>query len=496
MLRQDSTEALVQQNGIRASLRDNGILLKQQLVLDDDHSFLSGLCSSACTQSSQGDGQTLIPYAEILNVKSAPSTVDNDDGADEYEITFAAKVSSQSIYVPRSVVITVDNTMMDQDVVKFVMQKSYSGTSPYKRVMVILNPHGGQGKAIDLFMTRAKPILDAAGCVVDICKTEKYRHAVEIVETMDVSKYDVIACASGDGIPHEVFNGLYRRADRAHALDSIAVTQLPCGSGNAMSESCHGTGEASQAAISLVKSHVVNIDLMAVTQQGKTTVSFLSQTMGVIADADIKTEALRFLGAVRFDIGVAYGVFAGHKYPCELAVKYAAKSKTEVRDYFDRHVAKLDDKTSKITEETLTLKYNADSPIPDDWERLERDFCDNIEVFYTGKMPYISHDVNFFPAALPNDGSFDLIMMDSRTPITRQTPILLSLDSGKHVHAPEVQHAKVLAYRLTPKFTGGLLSIDGERFPFEETQVEVLPGAAKTLMKNGIFRPDRALNEI
>lgn len=483
MERQDSEQQLMKRS-MRAVLNETGILLRDQAYRTNNASLETCL---SCTSIGEGDNgrPPVIPYSDVLNVNRC------NDG--ELEITFTQKQGVS--LVPITVSLLVEATGLD-DVVQHIMEQSYKGTTPGKRVMVLVNPHGGKGKALRVFLKLAKPILDAAGCAVEVIQTTHFRHAVEIVKEMDISRYDVIACASGDGVPHEVFNGLYLRADRAKALNTIAVTQLPCGSGNAMSESCHGTNDASVAALSLVKAQVVNIDLMAVTQRGKTTVSFLSQTIGVIADADLTTEYLRFLGSMRFELGVTYGVLRGTKYPCDIAMKYAAKSKDAVRQHYDRYINETEETEFEITEDKLTLKYDANDDIPEDWEIVDTDLTNNLGIFYTGKMPLISRDTNFFPAALPTDGAIDIIMIDSRTPLTRQTPILLSLDTGKHVNAPEVHHSKVEAYRLTPKYSSGCLSVDGERYPCEEVQVEVLSGAAKTLMKNGMFRPDTSLSLI
>lgn len=105
-----------------------------------------------------------------------------------------------------------------------------------------------------------------SGCKIEIAYTKYARHAIDIAKDLDISKYDTIACASGDGIPYEVINGLYRRPDRVDAFNKLAVTQLPCGSGNAMSISCHWTNNPSYAALCLVKSIETRIDLMCCSQ--------------------------------------------------------------------------------------------------------------------------------------------------------------------------------------------------------------------------------------
>lgn len=477
----------------RAVIGDTGILIKDQSTLyQNDNSSLSSCISCSSTYTNAQAPRT-IPFADILMAKylnssvedgEIGSAVEDDEEEPVVEIVFARKKGGNLI--PTSIVLSIDS-LGYEDVVEEIIKLSYAGTKAKKSILVLVNPHGGKGKAIKLFLSKSKPLLEAAQANIEIKETKYFQHATDIAKTIELDKYDMIACASGDGIPHEVLNGFYQREDRVEAFSKIPITQLPCGSGNAMSESCHGTNNPSFAALSLLKGIPVSIDLMACTQGDKTYVSFLSQTFGVIADSDIGTESLRWMGPSRFELGVAYKVFSRAKYPCEISVKYAAKSKNELRSHYDEHVNKILDKKLKISEETYKLEYDPSGPIPDDWEQIDQDLADNLGIFYTGKMPYISKDVQFFPAALPNDGTFDLVITDARTSITRMAPTLLSLDQGSHVLQPEVQHSKILAYRLKPKLTHGYLSVDGESYPFEQIQVEILPGAAKTLLRNGSY---------
>lgn len=479
----------------RAVIGDTGILIKDQTPLyHNDNSSLSS-CISCSSSYTTAQTPRTIPFVDILAAKYLHATDDRledpemsgsaaEEEEPDVEIVFARKKGGN--LVPTSIVLSIDSLGYD-DVVEEIMRLSYVGTKPKRSILVLVNPHGGKGKAIKLFLSKSKPILEAAQAKVEVKETKYFQHATDIAKSINVEKYDVIACASGDGIPHEVLNGFYQRKDRVKAFKKISITQLPCGSGNAMSESCHGTNNPSFAALSLLKAIPVNLDLMACTQGDKTFVSFLSQTIGVIADCDIGTESLRWMGASRFELGVAYKVFSRAKYPCEIDVKYAAKSKNDLRSHYDEHVNKTLDIELEMTEDTYKLEYDPSEPVPDDWERVDQDLADNLGIFYTGKMPYVSKDVQFFPAALPNDGTIDLVITDARTSITRMAPTLLSLDQGSHVLQPEVQHSKILAYRLKPKSSHGYLSVDGESYPFEQLQVEILPGAAKTLLKNGSY---------
>ncbi|CAI4918955.1 ANL_collapsed_G0051310.mRNA.1.CDS.1 [Saccharomyces cerevisiae] len=446
------------------------------------------------------------------------------------ELTFA--VPKGHDVIPQKLTLLIDHVSrksrantgeenISSGTVEEILEKSYENSKRNRSILVIINPHGGKGTAKNLFLTKARPILVESGCKIEIAYTKYARHAIDIAKDLDISKYDTIACASGDGIPYEVINGLYRRPDRVDAFNKLAVTQLPCGSGNAMSISCHWTNSPSYAALCLVKSIETRIDLMCCSQPSYMNewprLSFLSQTYGVIAESDINTEFIRWMGPVRFNLGVAFNIIQGKKYPCEVFVKYAAKSKKELKVHFlenkDKNKGYLTfepnpspnsspDLLSKnninnstkdelspnfLNEDNFKLKYPMTEPVPRDWEKMDSELTDNLTIFYTGKMPYIAKDTKFFPAALPADGTIDLVITDARIPVTRMTPILLSLDKGSHVLEPEVIHSKILAYKIIPKVESGLFSVDGEKFPLEPLQVEIMPMLCKTLLRNGRY---------
>ena len=422
------------------------------------------------------------------------------------ELTFVHPMG-KNIIVPTKINLLMDPLPLFStfDLVSHIIEKSYQNVRKEKNILIIINPYGGSGKALKKFNQYIKPILDVSPFInYEIMFTEYHQHAINIARELDINKFDTIACCSGDGIPNEVINGLYQRPDRAQAFNKICVTQLPCGSGNAMSVSCHWTTNPSYSALCLLKSIESRIDLMCCQQlsyiDNHPRLSFLSQTFGVIAESDVNTEFIRWMGPIRFDIGVAFNILKFKNYPCDIYVKYAAKTKGQLGIHYLHNKSKA--QVPMPTQTTLTddsqtvsdsqqfdfnLKYSIKDPVPDDWERIDPNITDNLSIFYTGKMPYMAKDAKFFPAALPADGTIDMILTDTRTPIHKITPILLSLDKGTHVCEPEVVHSKILAYRLVPKIDNTVISVDGESFPPEPLQVEIIPGLLKTLLRNGSY---------
>lgn len=367
-------------------------------------------------------------------------------------------------------------------------------------VFVLINPHSGKGEAMDIFYKQVKPILTSAHCQFTVQKTEYKGHATELATSLDIDQYDTIICASGDGIPYEVINGFYNRNDRAKAFSKINIVQTPGGSGNAMSLSCLGATSASLAALRILKGKPSQCDLMAVSKESSDEVilSFLSQTYGAIAQADIGTEWIRALGSIRFDLGVFYEVITGHKYPCDLAVKYKCKNNDEIYDHYENEVSdpsKTNTTLTELSEDNFTLKYHeyfkrsaAFDSLPTDWEVYDKNVTNNNRIFYAGKMPYISSRTNFFPAALPADGAIDLVVFDARSNFFNTANALISIEKGVHIQDDYVEHCKVEAFRLIPKSKKDCyISVDGEWFPYESFQVEIMQSLLRTILWEGDY---------
>lgn len=65
-----------------------------------------------------------------------------------------------------------------------LMAAAYPVTAPCRRVLLLLNPVGGKGKAKQLVAKEVVPVLEAAGCRVDMRETTHRNHAEEICATI------------------------------------------------------------------------------------------------------------------------------------------------------------------------------------------------------------------------------------------------------------------------------------------------------------------------
>lgn len=212
--------------------------------------------------------------------------------------------------------------------------------------------------------------------------TTRSREAIDLCAEMNIDQFDIVVPCSGDGLAYECFNGLGGRADARRALQKIAVAHIPCGSGNALACNAFGTHRASLAALAIVKGVPTPMDLISITQQHRDTggggggdssssgssslvtrsLSFLSQTLGIMADADLGTEHLRWMGEHRFTYGTITRILKKKTYPCDLWAKVEMDHKDDVRAHYRRErengsvAAELDGSATATTSTSTTMR--------------------------------------------------------------------------------------------------------------------------------------------
>lgn len=423
-----------------------------------------------------------IPFYNVLWAEHS----DNGDITIQYAHTVSPKVVRPAII---SYTLDKPDSRLAEAWIEKLLARAYGTSQRQKRMKVLLNPFGGQGGAVKMYHKSIAPILAAARCTLDVEKTQHQGHGVEIAQNLDIEAYDVVACCSGDGIPHEVWNGLGKRQDAARALAKIAVAQLPCGSGNALSLNFNGSDSPSLAALAVVKGLRTPLDLASITQGDRRTLSFLSQSVGIVAETDLATEHLRWMGSARFTWGFLVRLITQKCYPADIAVKVVHDTKTAVRAAYRAEAAKpaptTDARTLPSTDTPLPpLNYGTiNDPLPDGWELIPHDTLGN---FYCGNIAYMSPDANFFPASLPSDGCLDLIRIRGDIARTTAIKMLLAVENHTFFDMDGVDYQKIVAYRIIPKNQAdGYISVDGERVPFEGFQAEIHKGLGTVLSKSG-----------
>ncbi|KAK4056709.1 sphinganine kinase lcb4 [Microbotryomycetes sp. JL221] len=382
-----------------------------------------------------------------------------------------------------------------------------------RRLRVIVNPHGGKGKGKQLFNETVAPVFKAAGCHVTIDYTgppDSTQNARNYGRDHKYDDYDVLVPVSGDGIVHELLNGLAARSDAKTALHRTVICPIPAGSGNALQVNLEGPERANDcvwAALAVVKGKELAMDLCSVTQGTKRSVSFLTQAVGLMADLDLGTEHMRWIGEVRFTLGYIQGAITRKTYPFEIAVNIAPEGTDKIamaQTFNDARNTGLTktaingcttDEDQSLPElkfgsvlDPLTelegAQHHTDLPktLSPGWHVIKS----RIAWAYGGKLPFVSQDLKLFPPATGDNGLVDLAVM----PPVGRIAALTGMDGseeGSIFWNPEVRYYRCSAFRLTPLNPGGYISVDGEKVAHEPFQVEVHQGLARCMSLDGKF---------
>ncbi|TFK76400.1 hypothetical protein BDN72DRAFT_830967 [Pluteus cervinus] len=396
--------------------------------------------------------------------------------------------------------ITVEGEVLDAEdrtVQKWtdaLMYNSYEGAGIKRgrKFKVIVNPHGGVGKGVAIYNHVVEPILKAAGCEVTVTQTTHSGHAFEIARSL-ATDYDALITVSGDGLVHEVMNGFANHEDPLKVF-TIPIAPIPTGSGNGLSLNILGIEhgfDIAVAALNAVKGRPMKVDVFSVTQGGKRTISFMSQAIGLMADLDIGTEHLRWLGDTRFLVGLAQGLMKHKPCPVQLSYKAVETDKIKMAESLHAWRKKAQESPSPPPSPVPFPNEQSTSTLPptrhmDDDEEGWTTLNEPLLYVYAGKGPYVGRDLMAFPVSLPNDGLIDIVAM----PLSTRKNAVASIPNaaeGDLYWRPEVQYIKAHAYRVRPLTNKGILSVDGEHFPFEEFHVETHRELASFLSPYGYY---------
>ncbi|OWA51096.1 Sphingosine kinase 1 [Hypsibius exemplaris] len=346
--------------------------------------------------------------------------------------------------------------------------------------MVVINPSGGQGKAVRMFQERVGPILAEADIAFEVVVSEKLGHITGLARKLDLDKYSAIVIISGDGLIHEVINGLMTRPDWNRAIQT-PLGLIPGGSGNALAASVHeACGETfthdfpKHAALLLTKSIPVPLDLIYLETPSEERYAFLSIGWGIIADIDIESEKFRVLGETRFTVGGLQRLVGLRLYNGTLSYLPADASTPATTALYDDSLS-----TQSLPKPATDLLVPLSSPVPTSWTVVDGDFV-SVYLASTSRLGVSNVGI---PWAKLDDGLVYLFWVRGGAPKSAVASFLLNLGSGDHLKSQYVEMAAVRAFRLEPREKDGILTVDGERIQYGPIQGQVLPSLGRVMSR-------------
>ena len=290
--------------------------------------------------------------------------------------------------------------------------------------VIICNPTSGPNKnAEQIAHEHVIPMLQQANIETTICVTTHPGHAVELCHLQsenesnpgpstigtpvqrpglqrlqsDITYYNGIVVMGGDGTMHEVIQGIRSRPDADQVLSTIPIGIIGCGTANGLATSLSYTSHSyfmeSKSGqynfnykgilddiFAIAKGYTVEADLSnySILESTETSIgdaassdpkhtamikkytSFLTFTYGLIAEVDIESERIHWMGHARFDVWAVVRVLFLRKYPVKLSYTTEATSSTDVPSISD--------------------------PVPSSWTTIE----DKITLFWASQVSHVS----------------------------------------------------------------------------------------------------------
>lgn len=166
------------------------------------------------------------------------------------------------------------------------------------RLFVILNPLGGERRALQVYHQIVQPMLSAAGIALELAKTEYSLHAKLLANELNLSQYQGLVVIGGDGLVHEVVNGLMFRKDWRVISQELPIGLIPAGTSNAVARSL-GISDPVYATFCIIKQATRLFDAVLYEQGDRRFYGHVAFMWGLVADIDIGSNSCRWMGHSR-----------------------------------------------------------------------------------------------------------------------------------------------------------------------------------------------------
>jgi sphingosine kinase len=327
-----------------------------------------------------------------------------------------------------------------------------------RKFLVVVNPSSGHAKGRQVYESTVKPLLEQAGVDIELLITSHPKHAQERMKESDIADFDGFVAVGGDGILHEIFQGVHDRADKNEVFKGLKIGVVGTGTANGCAKTItHESGELHshlESTFLIARGQTCPMDLSHYTTTSRSYTSFLTFSWAMIADIDLESEIVRFLGFLRMDLWAALRVLFLRSYRARLSFLPASKA--------------------DLSKELPDMP-NLSDPLPSDWAVVEDDFI----LFWAAQCSHAAVDTFNSPMSKVNDGVFQIMVI--RAPCSRYkvAKALLSLASGTHTSMDAVEFIECVAYRLEPLSSGSYNDLDGERIEDGPVQANVLPSVVQ-----------------
>lgn len=168
------------------------------------------------------------------------------------------------------------------------------------KILLVYNPAAGNGKA-DKLLPQIRRRFNERKISFELLTTSSPGHAVDLVKDTDLSGYDGVVAAGGDGTMFEVLNGYYLNRGKNKPPFGI----LPVGTGNAFVKDIGLKSGDWKSAIDMIADNKIReVDVARFKTDGNVYYYLNIIGLGFVADVNKLAQKLKFLGNFSYTVGV------------------------------------------------------------------------------------------------------------------------------------------------------------------------------------------------
>ena len=184
------------------------------------------------------------------------------------------------------------------------------------KLLIIFNPSAAYGRSVKK-LADIKARFGQLGIDTKFMPTTHPGHGSELVATTDLSGFDGVVAAGGDGTIFEVLNGLYRHPKPVR----IPLGMLPIGTGNAFARDLGLQPDEWPKAIDLLhRARTRQVDVGHVRSADRSYHFLNIVGMGFSVDAGISALKLKFLGNTAYTLATLWQVLKLKTYPLVMEI--------------------------------------------------------------------------------------------------------------------------------------------------------------------------------
>ena len=184
------------------------------------------------------------------------------------------------------------------------------------KLLIIFNPKAAHGRSVRK-LKEIKAKFESLNIHTKFIATTHPGHAKELVATTDLSHFDGVIAAGGDGTVFEVLNGLYEHPKPAR----VPLGLLPIGTGNAFARELGLQPANWSDAIDIVhRQRVREVDVGFVNSANGSYYFLNIVLIGFAVDASLSARKLKIFGNAAYTLATLWQVLKLKSYPLVMEV--------------------------------------------------------------------------------------------------------------------------------------------------------------------------------